>query len=126
MADIAETAVKTGNRSADAEGPRVRTLRRYGYAMTAVALAFGARMALGPILYGEAPYLLFVPAVLVAAGVGGFGPGVLATALGLPLGSFFIEGFPVLTPAEIVSAALFALIGLAMAWGGAQLHQSHE
>ena len=63
---------------------------RYAIAIAAVALAFAARSALAPVLGDQAPYLFFVPAVLLAAGAGGFGPGILATALSLPLVFFFI------------------------------------
>ena len=53
----------------------------YGLAPIAVALAFAVRAMLVPILQDDSPYLFFVPAVLVAAGIGGLGPGLLATAL---------------------------------------------
>ena len=67
---------------------------RYGIAPIAVALAFAARVALTPLLPDDAPYLLFVPAVLVAAAFGGLGPGLLATALGALLGLLFIATAP--------------------------------
>ena len=63
---------------------------RYGMAPLAVAIAFVARMALTPILQGDSPYLFFIPAVLVAAGLGGLGPGLLATGLSAVLGLFVI------------------------------------
>jgi len=47
---------------------------RYAVVPVAVAIAFLARLALTPILGDAAPYLLFVPAVLVAGGLGGLGP----------------------------------------------------
>ena len=55
----------------------------------AVALAFG-RGWRDAAAAGDAPYLLFVPAVLVAAAIGGLGPGLLATALGVALGQLFV------------------------------------
>jgi hypothetical protein len=48
---------------------------RYGLAPLAVAIAFLVSLALTPILGDASPYLLFVPAVLAAAGLGGLGPG---------------------------------------------------
>jgi hypothetical protein len=54
-----------------------RELVRYALAPVAVAIAFLAR-ALTPILGDASPYLLFVPAVLVAAGLGGLGPGTVS------------------------------------------------
>jgi len=70
---------------------------RYGIAPLAVAIAFVARIALTPILQGDSPYLFFIPAVLVAAGLGGLGPGLLATGLSAVLGLLLITTFPILT-----------------------------
>src|SRR5215471_21732979 len=84
---------------------------RYALAPLAVALAFLVRLALTPILGDASPYLLFVPAVLVAGGLGGLGPGLLATALSIVLGFFVITISPGVSASEIVEAALFAVIG---------------
>jgi two-component system, LuxR family, sensor kinase FixL len=105
--------------------PRWSGIVQYGLAPIAVAIALAARVALQPVLQDEAPYLFFVPAVLVAAGLGGLGPGLLATALGLVLGSFFVGWrFPNFSQAEVVNAAAFAAIGIGTAWGGEQLRRS--
>src|ERR1700756_1420133 len=80
---------------------------RYALAPFAVALAFLARLALTPILGDASPHPLFVPAVLTAAGLGGLGPGLLATGLSVVLGLFVITPFPSLSVPEIVEAALF-------------------
>jgi hypothetical protein len=50
-------------------------------ACASVAIAFLARLALTPILGDASPYLLFVPADLVAGGLGGLGPGLLLAGL---------------------------------------------
>jgi hypothetical protein len=47
---------------------------RYALAPVAVALALIVRVMLAPILHDASPYLFFVPAVLLAAGLGGWGP----------------------------------------------------
>ncbi len=54
---------------------------RYGLAPTLVALGLAVRVLLSSILPNEAIFLYFMPAVLVSAGIGGLGPGLLATAL---------------------------------------------
>src|SRR5215469_11350925 len=59
---------------------------RYALAPAAVAVVFLARVALTPLLGDASPYLLFTPAVLVASGLGGLGPGLLATGLSVVLG----------------------------------------
>jgi two-component system sensor kinase FixL len=94
---------------------------RYALAPLAVAIAFSARLALTPMVGDASPYLLFVPAVLVAGGLGGLGPGLLATALSVVLGFFVITGVSV---SEIVDAVLFAIIGAGISWSGQQLRRN--
>jgi two-component system sensor kinase FixL len=101
-----------------------REVLRYALAPFAVALAFLARLALTPILGDASPYLLFVPAVLIAAGLGGLGPGLLATGLSVVLGLFVITTSPSLSVPEIVDAALFTLIGAGISWSGEQLQRN--
>jgi two-component system, LuxR family, sensor kinase FixL len=97
---------------------------RYALAPVAVAIAFLARLALTPILGDASPYLLFVPAVLTAAGLGGLGPGLLATGLSVVLGFFVSTISPSPSVPEIVDAALFTLIGVGIAWSGEQLQRN--
>jgi two-component system sensor kinase FixL len=101
-----------------------REALRYALAPFAVAIAFLARLALTPILGDASPYLLFVPAVLVAAGLGGLGPGLLATGLSVLLGFFVITISPGVSVSEIVDAALFTMIGAGIAWSGEQLQRN--
>src|SRR5436305_4567530 len=86
---LAELATKSGPDGALGGAGRWLVSRQklvlYAIAATAVAAALMARVLLEPILQDQAPYLFFVPATLIAAGVGGFGPGVLATILSLGL-----------------------------------------
>src|SRR5499426_1709047 len=97
---------------------------RYAIAPLAVAVAFLARLAVAPILHEDSPYLFFVPAVLVAAGLGGLGPGLVATALGALLGLLLVTTFPGVTLPEIIDATVFALIGAGIAWSGEQLQRN--
>jgi two-component system, LuxR family, sensor kinase FixL len=118
--------------SADADSPS--PLRRwvfsrprlllYGVALLAVAVAWLARIALAPILHDQSPYLLFVPAVLVAAGLGGWGPGLAATGLATLLGLVATAGGPHISAAEIATAIAFLLIGVGVAWSGEQLQRN--
>jgi two-component system sensor kinase FixL len=96
----------------------------YALAPVAVALAFLVRLALTPILGDASPYLLFVPAVLTAAGLGGLGPGLLATGLTVVLGLFVIPASSSLSVPEIVDAALFTLIAAGISWSGEQLQRN--
>lgn len=89
---------------------------RYGFAVVSIALAFGLRFLLAPILQDQASFLLFLPAVLISSAFGGAGPGLLSTALGLFLGLLIV---PSLLLAEAANAVLFTAIGVGIAvWGG--------
>jgi two-component system sensor kinase FixL len=96
----------------------------YGLAPLAVAIAFLIRLALAPVLGDTSPYLLYVPAVLVAGGLGGFGPGLLATGLSILAGIFVLMPAPALSVPEVAGTVLFALIGLGIAWSGEQLQRN--
>jgi hypothetical protein len=71
--------------------PTRKPLIQYGVALLAVAAAWLAERQMLSIAGIEAPYLFFVPAVLVAAGFGGLRPGLLATALSTGLVLFAIK-----------------------------------
>jgi len=92
----------------------------YWLAVGAVALLFLLRIGLGPWLQPHGAFLLFIPAILLAAGAGGLGPGLVATALSLILG-IFVGGMENLTRPEIVEAAIFAAVGIGISWFGEQL-----
>jgi two-component system sensor kinase FixL len=126
MADLAERSSDADVQRELAATPLQRSsAMRYALAPVAIAIALAARFALHPVLHEEAPYLFFVPAVLVAASLGGLGPGLSATALGLVLGSFFgSSGFANFSPAELANASAFAAIGVGVAWGGEQLRRN--
>ena|SRR5215467_4443727 len=118
----AKSTGKPGGRPVPAQNPLIQ----YGIALVAVAVAWLARILLVPVAGPEAPYLLFVPAVLVAAALGGLGPGLLATTLATVLGLLVSMGGASLSTAEILNAIIFALIGAGIAWGGEQLWRSRS
>ena len=90
----------------------------YAAATALVTLALLARCLLIPDIANQSPFLLFVPAVLVASALSGFGAGLFATALSVYLG-FYPELFPPRpSQAQIFGAGLFATIGVGMAWLG--------
>jgi two-component system sensor kinase FixL len=99
-------------------------LIQYAIALVAVAIAWAARTLLIPVVGANAPYLLFVPAVLVAAAFGGLGPGLLAAAFATVLGLLVSTASASLSTADIVNAIIFALIGGGIAWSGEQLRRS--
>jgi two-component system, LuxR family, sensor kinase FixL len=98
----------------------------YGIAVASVAVVFGARLLLAPILLDQSAFLLFLPAVLVASAWGGAGPGMLATVLGLLFGLTVLPDFSSLPRSETISAALFVAIGTGTAWWGGQLKSKRK
>ena len=94
---------------------------QYGVAIVAIAVGVAVKLAFDSVLPGEASYVLFVPAVLIASALGGWGPGLLATALGIALGLFFVAQTRQLAAADAVNGLVFALVGFAVSWRGAIL-----
>jgi two-component system sensor kinase FixL len=96
---------------------------RYALAAALVALAFGLRALLAPMLQDDSPFLFFVPAILLASGLGGFGPGFTATILSIGLANqVFVN--PERMDAALINAAAFALIGVGIAWFGESLRRA--
>jgi two-component system sensor kinase FixL len=95
----------------------------YAVAPVAVALSLAARAMLSPILHSDTVFLYFLPAVLIPAGLGGLGPGLLATALSIVF-AFTVLGEPGSIPANwSVNGVAFALIGIGVSWGGELLNR---
>jgi len=95
---------------------------RYAVAPVTIALAIGAKLALSPIASDESVYLILVPAVLAAAGLGGLGPGLAATVLGLLF--VVLTAQSRLGASDIANAAIFAAIGAGVSWIGGALRQN--
>lgn len=98
----------------------------YGAAPTLVALTLTARALLEPVLHNEAIYLSLMPAVLISAGIGGFGPGLLATALAVAARLLVLPDAPSPNSLPIINSIAFALIGAGISWGGELLHNNRR
>ena len=98
-------------------------VRQYGIAILAIAVALAIRVLLDSILRGDASYLLYLPAILIASALSGWGPGLLATGLGLALGLYFVTEFRSLTASDIINAITFALVGIGVSWRGELLRR---
>src|SRR5215472_14466129 len=95
----------------------------YGVAVLAVAAGLAVKLAFASVLRGEASYILFVPAVLIGSALGGWGPGLFATAMGLAAGVFFVADARQFVAADVVNGIVFALVGFAVSWRGAILYR---
>lgn len=85
--------------------------------MLAVAAMVAVRLALDPALGDGSPFLLFTPAVMLAAWYGGVWPGLLATLLSAGVGLRFLGAarHP-LTLDELDRLTLFLVVGAAVTW----------
>jgi two-component system sensor kinase FixL len=101
-----------------------RPILRYVLALAAVCIMLAVRLALSPILGHDAPFILFIPAVLIVAGLGGLWPGLFATAASLILGVLYIGAGADADDAPIAEAILFVAVGVIIALFGKQLHKA--
>ena len=122
---LGQQSGKEGLRLPEASERR-RWAWRYGLAFVAVTAGFGLRVALtawiGP---GLPTYITFYPAVMVAALLAGFGPGLLATALTGLVTTYWLlppVGFFIASPVDRVGLVLFTGMGLFMSTV-AELHR---
>jgi two-component system, LuxR family, sensor kinase FixL len=99
-------------------------LFQYGLAVAAVLVAFGLRLVLAPALHDQLPLLFFTVAIVAAGWFGGLRPGLLATALSLPLGAFFLPGFPEHDSGEVAALSAFAVVGVGIAIFGERMHRT--
>ncbi len=120
---MSEAFEKATGFAADAGNPTLR----YAAAPIAVVLLFVLRGLLVPVLHGQGIFIYFVPAVLIASGIGGLGPGLFATGLSMLaiLGLFVISDGSLPTTA-LVNLVAFAAIGIGMSWGGELLRRGRQ
>src|SRR3569832_2242468 len=101
---------------------RMERLRPYLWAITATAVAVLLRFALSPVVGVRLPFITLFPAVFVSAYLGGFGPTILTTAIGIVVGVFwFSEPTYAATfsdPIARIGIGLFGLSGVAVGWMG--------
>lgn len=92
-------------------------LMAYALAGALIVAALLVRLALQNTLGSSGSALLFVPAILIGAMIGGLAPGLAATVAALPLVYYFSAAGsdPAAAPLNVV---IFALVGLAVAWLG--------
>jgi two-component system, LuxR family, sensor kinase FixL len=104
--------------------PATATRTHYWAAVAAVLLLLTLRWGLQPWLQDRASFIIFVPAVLLAAALGGLGPGLLATGLSVTLGVLLILSTGRLTHPELLEAIVFAVVGGGISWFGEQLRRT--
>ncbi len=104
--------------------PATTTRTHYWAATAAVLLLLMLRWGLQPWLQDRASFIIFIPAVLLAAALGGLGPGLLATGLSVILGVLLLLSTGSLTHPELLEAIVFAAVGGGISWFGEQLRRT--
>ena len=93
---------------------RQRRLEAYGVALLVVALATLLRMLLWGVLSEAVPFTIYSLAIIIAALVCGFWPGMMATVLSVLIGSYFFVpptfSFALLSTKEAWTVAMFAVV----------------
>jgi two-component system, LuxR family, sensor kinase FixL len=123
MAEIAHQPEPAAPGSIAPRAEAQTALFRYGIAVAGIVLAYVLRRLVDPVVEDLGVYLLFVPAVLVAGGLGGLGPGLLATLLGVLLGASLTDEFPAMNLAALAHGAIFAAIGIGVTLFGEHLQR---
>lgn len=96
----------------------------YLVALFMVLAIFMVRYAVDELVPSSAVGLVFVPAVLVAAMLGGLLPGIFATLIATPAVFYFLAVRSEPPLALGVNIGLFVLVGGIVAWLGGMLHRS--
>jgi two-component system sensor kinase FixL len=99
------------------------SVAHYGAALGVMGVVLSLAWLLRPLVQGEGSFLIFIPAVLFAAGFGGIGPGLLVTAITSVLGALLIGNGTVPAPA-LLEPAVFAVVGIGISWFGELLRRT--
>jgi two-component system, LuxR family, sensor kinase FixL len=95
----------------------------YGFAAGLIVAAVVVRLILQTTIANSGSSLLFAPAILVGAMLGGLVPGLVATAVSFPLVYLFLA-----TGADPTGTAInlitFAVVGVAIAWLGGSFQRA--
>lgn len=94
-----------------------------GVALAAIVLGLAARLLLDPVLVNRATFIFFVPGIIVGAGLGGVRPALIAAAAGVAAGLFADSVTGALLTGDLIAAAVYFVMGCAIAAGGGWLHR---
>src|SRR2546423_7831589 len=94
--------------------PRVRRVA-YVVAVLAPAASLLVRWPLWPVLGDAVPHMTFFPAVMIAAYIGGFWPGLMATLVSAVTANYYLTeqlpSFHARSVNDVVALSLFVLVG---------------
>ncbi|WP_426014266.1 PAS domain S-box protein [Caulobacter sp. DWR2-3-1b2] len=99
--------------------------RAYLAALATVAACCLVQLALPPAFNASSAFLLFVPAVLISAAVGGLAPGLFATVLAAAA-VWALKARGLHDQATALSSLVFVMIGVGMSIGGGWFHAARR
>jgi len=106
--------------------PQSSTRNAYVIAIAGAAALLALRYAIGPYVEVRAFFLLYVPLLLLVAGLGGRGPTLLATGLCFGDSALYLGADLVTKAANLTDAVLFLIIGPTIAFGGGSLRRQAQ
>ncbi|CAN5286376.1 PAS domain S-box protein [soil metagenome] len=106
--------------------PQSSTRNAYFVAVLGAAALLALKFAIAPYFEFRAFSLLYVPLLLLVAGLGGRWPTLLATALCLGDNALFLGHQLVSDPTNLTDTALFLIIGPTIAFAGDSLRQQAQ
>jgi PAS domain S-box-containing protein len=112
--------------------PDTRRARLVAYtvAVLATTVSLLVRWPLRPVLEDAVPHMTFFPAVMIAAYVGGFWPGLLATLLSAVAANYFLieqlRSDPATRVNDVAALILFVLVGTIISGLCESLHRAQR
>ena len=101
---------------------------RYALAIGIVLIGAGVRLMFLQALGMRAAFITFYPAVMVAALLGGFGPGLVATLLSAALADYFwiepVKQFGITSSSDLLSIAIFLGNCAVISWITEAMHRA--
>src|SRR5687768_2076490 len=89
---------------------------RFGVAIGLAVLAVLARLSLDPLWGIKLPYITLFPAIMLAAWVGGFWPGVATTAISGAAAFYFwvdpVHSWGISDRSDWIGVVVFSLVGI--------------
>jgi two-component system sensor kinase FixL len=101
-------------------------LTAYVVAGAVLAVSFIFRLVLHTVLPGSAVGLVFTPAILLAAIIGGMLPGLVAAAVATPMVYYFLADRPDPLQPVVLNLALYILVAVMIAWLGGSFHKERR
>ena len=99
-------------------------LAGYAVAIAATAACAALRLAFDPFFHDDLVFLLFVPALLASAAMGGAGPTLLAGALSIVLSLAFIGSETLGDPEVLVRGGVFVALTIATGVFGSRMRRN--